>query len=84
MILPTSHHQPILDDETVVALIEATKVVKERIALKGLGRGNGGHGEMPCPVANCRGRVAYIVYTTNGHMMATCSHRGCLNVRGCL
>ena len=80
MILPT---KPKADPDAakVAAFVSAIEAVKRETIRRGLGRGNGGHGGMPCPVTGCRGRVSFIVYVGNGHMMASCNQRGCLNVR---
>lgn len=43
----------------------------------GLGRGNGGRGEMSCP-AECGGTLRYSVAGVNGHIHASCSTKGCV------
>jgi hypothetical protein len=80
MQLPTKQ-RPDPEGEKFTAMMKTAEAVKLHTILKGLGRGRGGHGDMPCPVPGCRGRVSFTVYTGNGHLMASCNQRGCLNVR---
>lgn len=80
MQLP-SKPKPDPDAAKVEAFIKAVEAIKTETIRRGFGKGNGGHGGMPCPVPGCRGRVAFIVYVMNGHMMASCSQRGCISVR---
>ena len=79
MQLPTSK-RPDPDAAKFEALARAVEAVKAETTRRGLGRGHGGHGRMPCPATDCRGLLTFIVYTTNGHVMASCSQRGCINI----
>jgi len=45
---------------------------------KGLKRGSGGVGNMPCP-SGCGGTLRYSVASVNGHMHAACSTKGCVS-----
>ncbi len=49
---------------------------KDHAKAKGLGRGNGGTGEFPCP-SGCGGTLRYSVASVNGHMHGRCSTKGC-------
>lgn len=80
MQLP-SKPRPDPDAAKMVALVKAIETVKGETIRRGLGKGRGGHGGMPCPVPGCRGRVTFIVYTGNGHLMASCNQPHCLSVR---
>ncbi len=68
-------------DARIDALVSAIAKIKAEVARRGLGKGKGGHGGMPCTVPGCRGRIAFIVYTFNGHVMASCNVKGCVNLR---
>ncbi len=64
-----------------VVMVNAVDMVIAETMRRGLKKGKGGHGNMPCPIPKCKGRVSFIVYTFNGHVMAQCSVSGCLSVR---
>lgn len=42
----------------------------------GLGRGNGGKGEIECPI--CKGRLRYSVAGLNGHIWGACENKDCV------
>jgi transcriptional regulator with XRE-family HTH domain len=42
---------------------------------RGLKKGNGGAGEIECPV--CKGRLRYSCASTNGHVWGACLTKGC-------
>lgn len=44
---------------------------------KGLKRGNGGRGQIPCPCCN-GGTLHYSVANYNGHMWGSCSNKECV------
>ncbi len=83
MQLPSKPKTPLADEdkEKIARMILAIEAIKKETARRGLGKGKGGHGGMPCPVPGCRGRVAFIVYVFNGHLMASCSVKGCVQFR---
>ena len=43
---------------------------------RGLGRGNGGPGKIPCPI--CKGELHYYVSILNGHIWGRCMTDGCV------
>lgn len=59
----------------MMSFLEAVAAAKKHAKAAGLGRGNGGRGEVVCPV--CGGRLRYSVAAVNGHMWGTCSTEGC-------
>lgn len=79
MQLPTKP-RPDPDKAKLESLARAVDAIKAESARRGLGKGNGGHGRMACPVTGCRGNLVYIVYSTNGHLMASCNQRGCVDI----
>lgn len=56
--------------------LEAVAALKADASARGFKRGNGGAGEIVCPVDG--GRLRYSVAGCNGHMMAACSNQGCV------
>lgn len=81
MAMKTSEQIAAEADAKIDALVKAIEAIKKETIRRGLGKGRGGHGGMPCPVPGCKGRVAFIVYVGNGHLMASCNQSGCVNVR---
>lgn len=63
--------------ERVGKWMKALRAAKDHAKAAGLGRGNGGRGEMPCP-AECGGTLRYSVASVNGHMHAACSSSKCV------
>jgi hypothetical protein len=57
-------------------MLAVAKVAHDHANGKGLGKGHGGQGEVPCPVSGCGGTISYAVNQYNGHMMGACS-KGC-------
>lgn len=57
--------------------MKAHRAAKDHAKAAGLGRGNGGQGEMPCPTG-CGGTLRYTVANVNGHMWAACSTKSCV------
>lgn len=55
----------------------ARKAAKADAKEKGLGRGKGGAGSLPCP--KCPGRIRYTVASLNGHMWGCCTTKGCVS-----
>ena len=67
------------EDEAVVnRFCIAMPAVKKHARAAGLGVGNGGRGEMPCP-AGCGGTLRYSISGNNAHTVAACSTEGCLS-----
>lgn len=60
--------------EGIVARIAAYEDAETR----GLGKGNGGSGELACPVCKT-GKLRYRVAASNGHMHARCSTQDCVS-----
>ena len=81
MPLKTSEQIAADADAKIDALVRTIEAIKKETIRRGLGKGKGGHGSMPCPSPGCKGWVRFIVYVNNGHMMASCSVKGCVNVR---
>lgn len=65
------------EDAIVERFCIAMPAVKKHAKANGLGIGNGGSGEMDCPVG-CGGTLRYRVAGVNGHTAAACSTEGCL------
>lgn len=63
-------------DAIIARTLTAAALAKKDAAGKGLKRGNGGLGEIPCP--NCAGTVKYAISAVNGHMHAACSTKDCV------
>lgn len=59
-------------DKVLAAMTVAKAAAKE----KGLKQGNGGVGEVQCPV--CDGTLRFSVASVNGHMHAACITTGCV------
>ena len=59
--------------DAVVAMISASADAKQ----KGFKRGNGGRGEMQCPI--CKGTLCYSVASINGHIWGKCKTDGCVS-----
>jgi len=57
--------------------MKSMRAAKDHAKQQGLGRGNGGRGEMPCP-AGCGGILRYSVASVNGHMHAACTTAECV------
>ena len=57
--------------------VVARKAAKDDAKAKNLGRGNGGRGNLKCPVCT-DGILHYTVAWLNGHMHAKCSTAGCV------
>ncbi len=57
-------------------VLEALVAVHKDAAQRGLKKGAGGTGSLPCP-NQCGGTVAYSVNGSNGHTMGRCSTKGC-------
>ncbi len=55
----------------------AVPAVVEDAKRKGLKKGNGGTGEVDCPVCQT-GRLCYSVASMNGHIWGTCTTPGCV------
>lgn len=56
--------------------IKANLACKADAASKGFKLGNGGRGDIECPV--CGGKLRYSVAAVNGHMWAACSNADCV------
>jgi hypothetical protein len=56
----------------------AIPACREDAKSKGLGRGNGGYGSIPCPVCKM-GTLRYSVASYNGHMHGRCTTAGCMS-----
>lgn len=66
-------------DERIVTMNRGIKVrhaAHEDAKSKGLGKGHGGVGEIPCPGCE-NGTLRYSVASYNGHMHGRCSTPGC-------
>ena len=63
-------------ERAFTAAFAAIRIAKADAKTRGLKRGNGGAGELPCP-AQCGGTLHYTVAAYNGHMHAACSTKGC-------
>ena len=61
-------------DRTMKAMTKAHEHAKQN----GLRKGNGGRGEMPCPICET-GTLRYSVAGYNGHMHAQCNTEGCVS-----
>lgn len=74
--LPTD--EDVAELEAVVANFKkATSATREDANARGLGKGNGGMGEILCPVCGT-GRLKYSVAGVNGHIWGACSTEGCV------
>jgi hypothetical protein len=65
-------------DEMLNRVLNIIPKIKVHAKAKGIKRGHGGIGEMPCP-SNCGGTVRYSVASVNGHMHAICSTPNCVS-----
>lgn len=66
-------------DEEIITMERGMKVwhaAHDDAKAKGLGKGNGGVGEIPCPGCGT-GTLRYLVASYNGHMHGRCSTPGC-------
>lgn len=66
------------DNAFVEKAVKASNQAHQHAKAAGLGVGNGGRGEMPCPT-ECGGTLRYSVASVNGHLHASCSTTGCLS-----
>ena len=57
----------------VTAMIAAMDDAKKR----GLKKGNGGQGEIACPI--CKRRLSYSIASVNGHCWGRCQTSGCVS-----
>lgn len=68
-------------DERIVTMnrgIKARHAAKDDAKAKGLGKGHGGGGSVPCP--SCEGgTLRYSVASYNGHMHGMCTTKGCVS-----
>lgn len=56
--------------------IDAMGKVYDEVKSRGLGKGHGGKGDMPCP--KCGATLYFSVASFNGHVCGKCSTDGCL------
>lgn len=63
-----------MDTKTALNAIIATH---EDAKTKGLKRGSGGNGELPCPACKT-GTIRYSVASLNGHIWGACSTKDCV------
>lgn len=67
-------------DERIVIMnrgIKGRQAAHADAKAKGMGKGHGGYGEIPCP--SCEGgKLRYSVASYNGHMHGKCSTAGCV------
>ena len=54
----------------------AISACHEDAKTRGLKKGNGGYGEIDCPI--CKGRLRYSVASVNGHLWGACSNPDCV------
>ncbi len=73
--LPT-REEAVRDFARVSDALEALAAVQSDAKTHGLGRGNGGVGEIKCPI--CKGRLRYSVAGSNGHIWGACSNKDCV------
>jgi hypothetical protein len=66
------------DDRIVENFMRALPSVRKHAKEAGLGIGNGGIGQLLCPM-ECGGIMHYRVAGVNGHLHAKCSTEGCLS-----
>lgn len=59
--------------------LKITALVRQDAESKGYGRGNGGVGDIACPVCG-KGTIRYSVASVNGHIWAACTVKGCFSV----
>lgn len=60
-------------EESMKAYVAAHEDARE----KGYIKGHGGQSSVACPI--CEGTIRYSVASSNGHMMAGCTTRGCVS-----
>lgn len=57
-------------------MLLALAAVSEDAKRKGLKKGNGGQGQIECPI--CKTSLRYSVASVNGHIWGSCSGEGCV------
>lgn len=65
-------------DAAIERMTVAVPAAKLDAKEKGLGRGNGGRGSIPCPICKS-GTLHYSVAGYNGHMHAKCTTDNCMS-----
>lgn len=68
-------------DERIIIMnrgANARRAAHDDAKAKGLGKGHGGYGSIPCP-SGCGGTLRYSVASYNGHMHGKCSTQGCVS-----
>ena len=65
-------------DASLKRTLTAVALAHKHADEQGLGEGNGGASELPCPL-ECGGTLRYRVASYNGHMHAACSTKGCVS-----
>lgn len=63
-------------NERILQCLVAMDAAHTHAEKQGFRCGNGGAGEMECPI--CKGRLRYTVAGVNGHMHAACVTEGCV------
>lgn len=80
LVLPSREQAERLADKHEVSMQKLTKCVNathEHAKARGLGKGHGGTGDLPCPTG-CGGILHYSVAAYNGHIWANCSTPNCV------